>query len=364
MKNFIDGYAEENKPEKPQNNSQIFFIITAIFTIYTTYFSLFLLIGFFLTLLILRNWQSAKTYGWQMLIVIIASLPLLWIFRIQYLIYHNLGIESLPLIEGTKLVWSHILSFILPLELFPNTDFVAGSSLRIWAIRLAIVIIIILLLKNKFRPIDKKVLVFGAISATVSIGLIVSYLFLGKEFTLISHAAILFVPLILFVISILVNTLPNKVLASLFLFFALVFPYSIYKLYPNSVKHGDWKNIAEFIQTNEKSGQPIIIFKNVDALSLPFHYQGANEILPKDNFFDWGNEDISNYENAYKKQISYVISTIPADSKDIWLITRETCYPTEGKSACGTLESFVQDNYTIELEKDFVGEKVRLLRKK
>ena len=144
----------------------------------------------------------------------------------------------------------------------------------------------------------------------------------------------------------------------------MLFPYSIYKLYPDQVKNGDWINISEYLKTNEQPDQPIIVFKNIDVLPLKYHYSGKNEIFPKDKFLEWGFEDIADYENAYLQQIDYVKSVIPSDSSNIWLITRETCYPAEGKSACGSLEDFVSENYLVESEKNFKGEKVRLLRKR
>ena len=65
--------------------------------------------------------------------------------------------------------------------------------------------------------------------------------------------------------------------------------------------------------------------------------------------------------NSFRKQIEFLISKIPPDSEEIWLLTNDKC---DVKQSCEPLEKFVEANYTIIEEKDFYKEKVRLLRKK
>ncbi|HVE58650.1 MAG TPA: hypothetical protein VNB22_17590, partial [Pyrinomonadaceae bacterium] len=65
--------------------------------------------------------------------------------------------------------------------------------------------------------------------------------------------------------------------------------------------------------------------------------------------------------DSWRRQTAFIISEIPLDAKEIWLLTNEKCAV---KDACAPLENFVAANYTIIEEKDFYKEKVRLLRKK
>lgn len=187
---------------------------------------------------------------------------------------------------------------------------------------------------------------------------------LGGEYIALRHAAVIFVPLILFIAAIFANILPARSWAVLAIIFTLLFPYSIYKLYPTFAKRGDWKNIAQFIQVNEKPDQVIITSQAYDAISLPYHYKGINKVLPDERFFEWNVEDTLKSENAFKKQTAFILSEIPPETKEIWLLTRDTCHLPETAPSCRPLENFVQENYTIEIEKDFYLEKLRLLRKK
>ena len=76
---------------------------------------------------------------------------------------------------------------------------------------------------------------------------------------------------------------------------------------------------------------------------------------------EWTLEDGFGSPNSFTKQIEFVISEIPPDAQEIWLVTDESCQKTE---AYRDLENFVQTNYTIEQTQDFYVERIRLLRKR
>ena len=204
----------------------------------------------------------------------------------------------------------------------------------------------------------------------------IAYFLLGGRYIAVRHAAVLFVPVIL-----LVSLILKEILLSIFenagesYFYKLKYPisifsgglisiffaYSIFTLYPNLTKRGDWARVAEFLQANEKPGQPIIIFPNYDALALPVYYKGANNILPDENFFAWSSEAAPGSETSAKRQTESIISGIPSEANEIWLLTDESCEITE---RCRPLENFVEANYNIVETKEFYLEKLRLLRKK
>jgi hypothetical protein len=188
---------------------------------------------------------------------------------------------------------------------------------------------------------------------------------LGTEFIAFRHVAVLFAPLVLFLGLLVKSVFPGKGLILFTILLALLFPYSkIYKQYPNFSKRGDWARIARFVEQNEKPNQPIIVFQNYDALSLPFYYKGMNQILPDEKFFDWRMEDSLLSEKAFKDQIAFVISEIPPDVQEIWVATEEVCQDAKTSPACRPLENFLEANYTVIETKDFYLERLRLLRKK
>ncbi len=360
---FENGYLNR-KDAKTQRISQYLFVLTAIVGLYTNYYIGFLLVGGFVSLLVLRRWKIAKTYFLQMFIVGLAILPLVWFIKSQLATNTSGHQEINRLIDGVKLLWGHFLNFIFPTELLAPEEQTKISFFRVWLVRFGILAAILLLVKNKFRALDEKVLLFGTFSVTIAAFMLFAFSILGGEYISIRHAAVLFVPLILLIASLFANLLPEKSWIVLAIIFTLLFPYSIYSLFPTLAKRGDWWRISQFIESNEKPNQPIITSQVYDAIALPPHYKGKNLVLPDERFFEWNAEDSLKSENAFRKQTEFIISKIPSDAQEIWLLTRDSCHNPETAASCRPLENFVQEHYTIEIEKDFYLEKLRLLKKK
>jgi hypothetical protein len=274
------------------------------------------------------------------------------------------------------------LTFVFPTEIFSPDEQTWLSFLRVWLVRFAIAAVIFLYarhfykIRGIFRPrkpnadgtisffiidYDIKILLFGVIAAVVGLSLFAAYFLLGAKFVELRHATVLFVPCVLFVFTVLLNVLPRRAWMVFALVFVFLFSYSIYMLYPNLTKRGDWARVGAFLEQNEKPRQPIVVFTAFDALALPYHYKGRNKILPDEKFFDWEFEAEPGSPDSWRRQTDFIISEIPPDAEEIWLLTNEKCAV---KDACRPLENFVAANYTIMDEKDFYKEKVRLLRKK
>ena len=343
----------------------LLFVFLAIIALYTNYYLGFLLAGCFAALLVLRKFKEARDYFLQMLVVLAAILPLLWTIKQQFAANAAGFQPEKSLLEGMRLVWNHVLTLTFPTELMPESETSLVSVVRIWLVRLGIFAICFLLARNNFRQIGKNTLAFGAISLVVAGFLLFAYFLLGDVYVALRHTAVLLAPLFLFVALLLSNVLPRKSWIFFAAVFAFLYPYSVYKSYPQAAKRGDWIRVARFIESNETPNQPIIVFQNYDALSLPVHYRGVNRILPDENFFAWSFEDNPGASpKALQKQIEFVISEIPPGASEIWLATEEICQNEKTRIACEPLENYVRQNYTIEREQNFYLERVRLLRKK
>jgi hypothetical protein len=375
--NFYRTDAQERNAERETQNAEsaihrssfilhrsFLFVLVAIVALYTNYYLGFLLAGCFAALLVSKKFKAARDYFLQMLIVLVAILPLLWIIKQQFAANAGGFQPDKSFLEGARLVWNHALNLAFPTELSPQSESSIVSVVRIWLARFGIFLMCFLLARRNFRQINKDVLAFGTISAVVVAFLLGAYFLLGGVYVALRHTAVLLVPLSMFVALLLSAVLPRRSWIFFAVVFAFLYPYSVYKSYPQAAKRGDWIRVARFIEANETPNQPIIVFQNYDALSLPFHYRGANRILPDENFFAWSFEENPSSETALEKQIEFVISEIPPEAEEIWLATEEICQDAKTSIACQPLENFVQANYTIEKQKDFYLERVRLLRKK
>jgi len=363
---FYDGFFESSEGE-PKTLAKIFFVVTAIVSLYTNYYLGFILAGCFAALLATKKWREAKHYFVLMLIAGVICLPLLFAIRSQFAVNTSGFQDPFSLIEAMRYLWHHFVTFILPSELFSEDNMTTADIVRLWAVRFVIVITAIFSVINR-KQISARTIFLGSVAVTVFAFLFLAYAVVGSTYVELRHASVAFVPLILFLASILEDVFGQiessfgrvAVLAATVLVLAM-FSNALFSLYPTTAKRGDWARVADYIQQNETEGQPIVIFAAFDALALPYHYHGINQIYPNDRFFDFELEAKFGSPDSLKAQIDFVISEIPPGSNEIWLAVNEKCLVTD---ACVPLEKFVDANYTVIQEQDFYREKVRLLRKK
>lgn len=368
LKLFFEGYLSEEtfhaKPQGLPKNSQIFFVLISISALYTNYYLGFLLVGGFAALLVLKRWRAAKTYFLQMFAAAVSIMPLLWIIRQQFTVRNTAFHQEKSILEGLRLLWNHFLTFVLPTEVFTAGNASAVSVFRLWLVRLAIALVFIFLIKSRGKLFDDKTVALTVIWLVCNLFLLAVYFLLGSKYVEIRHSVNAFAPLILLCGFVLTKILPKKFRVCAAVLYAIFFAYSICALYPNLAKRGDWARVGTFIERNETPNQPIIIFRNYDALALPYHYHGINKILPDENFFAWEAESAPDSTDVYRKQTEFIVSQIPLNAPEIWLLTEETCQKPETQVACEPLENFVEAHYTVLETEDFYSERVRLLRKK
>lgn len=358
---FLDEEIVSREGAKAQNRARNFYVLISIAALYTNYYLGFLLVGAFASLLVLRRWKQAKSYFWRMLIVGVAILPLFYIVSLQFSERVAIFQAEKSIIEGTRILWNHFLTFALPTEIYTPEESTAFSLVRLWIARLSILGVLIAIIKNRFVDLDKIVVAFGVIAAICGAFFLFVYFQLGAIAIEIRHAAVYFVAIFIFTAALLVKILPPKSRILAALLYAVFFAYAITAMYPNLTKRGDWARVAAFISEREKPGQPIVLMPAYDALALPVYYRGANKILPDEKYFSFYTEAEPGSANAFRRQIEFITSKIPPETEEIWLLTGEKC--TIGQS-CEPLENFVAANYTIIEERDFYKEKVRLLRRK
>ncbi len=361
---FLDG---DGGVQKAWNKDRLCFVGAAIIGLYTNYYIGFLLVGFLAALLVTRKWPSARDYALLMIVAGIAFLPMLWVLSSQLATNTSGYQEARSVTEGLRYIWHHVLTFVLPAEIFPGEDASRFSIVRLWLVRVMIILGAYFTIRHR-HSISRRTAALGVIAGMVGALMLSAYFLLGPAFVAIRHASVLFVPLILFMALLISDLFRGKsersfkaaaiagsavILAS--------FSYSLLNLYPEWVKRGDWERVGRFIQENESPGQPIVVFTAFDALALPYHYRGINEILPNEGFFDVETEAAFGTAESHRRQTERVIAQIRPEADKIWLAVNDLCLTTE---ACRPLENFVLANYTVEIEKEFYLEKLYLLKRK
>lgn len=348
------GYAaEENKA------ARIAYVFLSIAGLYAYYYLGFLLVANAAALAVLGRWKQLKIYLLQMIIVGVGIVPLLFIIKLQFSVNAGYVRPDLNLIEGARLVWQHFLDFALPAE--PGLP----AIIRLWLIRFSIAALIFVLVRNKARNLDRQTLALAAITVVSSTFFVfVSYL-LGAFYLEIRHIAPLFVPVILFLASLLFDVVPRRRVVWVAALLVSFYAASLFSVYAPLAKRGDWARIAAFIQANEQPGEPIIVFRAYDEQPLGFYYKGLNQIVLKNEPHEhFGAEDKPKTATRWRRQIESMIAEIPPDNQRLWLITEETCDNAETVIECQPLEDFVREHYVVERAEFFYQRKLRLLRRK
>lgn len=342
-------------------------LLAVIVALYTNFYLGFVIGGLFGALLASKRWRNARDFALLMIVAGAAFIPMALMVKAVFLAKTSGFQEEHSLIVPFKEIWYHTLTFVLPAEIFPAEPASAFAYWRTWLVRIAFAVIAVAAILRR-RQITPETLTLGSITAIIVAFLVIAYFLIGHEYLAIRHLAPLFAPMILF-IALLIRDVFQGLLRGRTMLPSLVlglivmssFVYANFNIYPAFTKRGDWARVGEFIRSNERPGQPIIVFITFESLALRYHYTGVNQILPAERFFAYGPEGKYGSADSLKNEIDYVISTIPPEAERIWLAVGEKCIATE---ACTPLQKHIDANYTIELEKDFYLERVYLLKKK
>lgn len=344
------------------------YVLTAVVAVDSNYYLGFMLVANFAALVAHRKWKHAVIYLGLMVLVGIAILPNLWTINTQISSATRDFVDPRTLGEGLRMIWNSVVTMLLPTEIFPPEEITSVSFARLWIVRAGIVLTGVGL-AIRFRNVSSWTFAFGSMSAVVAAFLLASYFILGAIYVEIRHAAVIFPPLVLFAMKAAEDlfcgirentTIKWALLSSAALVIACFFAYSMLTLYPEGAKRGDWMRVSRYIEETEKPGQPIVVFTAFDALNVPHHYTGRNKVFPDERFFNWGLRGDAASAESQLHEIEFIISEIPADAAEIWLLTSDRCQNT---NACEPLEIFVAENYTVIDDKLFYKQRVRLLRK-
>ena len=343
------------------------FGILSVIALYTNYYLGPLLVGFLIPLIIYRRWRAVANYLATMAAVGLLFLPMILFVRSEMNARSSVFIEDRSVISGLKILWNHVLTYLLPTEIFSTGVTSAAAIVRLWLVRVLLVIIAGFVIARR-RLVSGHTIMLATTVATILAFLLVAYFIVGSWLVAIRHASLLFPPLILFFASLLNDLFGEdeksrnvfRLAAPAFAAIVLAcFTYTLVNLYPHLAKRGDWARVGQFIEKNETPDQPIVVFHTYDALALQYHYRGSNRILPDERYFEF---DFGTPTPEFvAKRTAYTLSKIPKDSPEIWLLMNDECR-TPG--ICESFEEYIAANYMVVTEQSFFGQKAYLLRKR
>ena len=367
IRSYLAAFWDHRSGSERSKYAAVWFLLAVIVALYTNYYLGFLVAGLFAGLVLTGRWREAGRFALFMVLAALAFLPMVFEMLAEFRSKTSGYQEPTSVTEGIRILWHHFLTFVFPTELFPVHEQSTVSYTRLWIMRAAVILGAAVVIWN-WKKLSRITVNFGSTASVIALFLIAAYLLVGPLYVHIRHASVLFVPLIMFLASLVADLtghwpdVRKRSLAAIGVILMIpIFAYAYLALYPNMTKRGDWARVAAFIEANESEGEPIVTFEAFDALALPYYYRGKNRILPDENYFDFGLQAPTGSAESLVRQNNFVISEIPPDAPTLWLIVSDHCITTE---ACRPLENYVQSNYTIELEKEFYIARIYRLRAK
>jgi hypothetical protein len=127
-------------------------------------------------------------------------------------------------------------------------------------------------------------------------------------------------------------------------------------------KIGDWIRVASYIQTHERSEQPIIIFEPQAALPLGVYYRGKNTIVPLPRPIDLTRYDLREAALDRPSDVSDVFERAAGKHDDVWLVTTAFCRRVPINFHCELLDDYITKHYVVQSDQEFFWSRVRLLQ--
>lgn|GEM_PF-1176856 len=327
------------------------FILLAILGIFTQFYIGFLLFANAVVLLLLKKWKSLRFYILDMII----PLCLILIYIPNVLLNINLQSTSLPdstLSENGLLTAIRGVVRQVTFGYFLPVDFIGSRSLsRI----LKGIIILAFLFSLNYSEIKKSL---RELSQFIIISLVIILFFFAVLYFISQYAVeskytlVLFFPLLITILFAFKAINPG-ILNLWFVFFAGLFITINVVKYKDLYKVKDFRALGDYIEMNEKAGEPIFVHRNISADNLGYYYNGINKIVPVP-----GEVNYSGYFGPEQWEID------EADIKHLNEKFRKvSCFyvvidnsPLRGVSEANTkLLKFLEKNFNLQEEKPFKG---------
>jgi uncharacterized membrane protein len=363
---FLEAYWSES----PQRKVRWFYILAATASVYTHYFLGFLIIAQGATLLVSSRWKALRTFLLDMVIVSILFVPMLMALVNQILSMKDnakdsgaslVGEAGNPFVEGIKNSFLATLRYLLP----DRIDTLSSSLYRL--IRFAILFSLLFIGVRYRRSIGANNCVVWNMTLALSVIYLIAFTFLPTLFHP-RHNMVLFLPAILSMFATLV-LIPGRTRTQVLSLYSIlligIYGVTLINSYTPLAKTGDYTRVSSFLASHESPNQPILVFNPEVEMTFRHYYRGPNQLvaLPKpESFaeFNWQDLVVTN-----EQEIITALSKLP-ERETVWLLMDNKWLKNSPiyQQSYKTIEEFVGARYQTEINQDFYGSNLRLLKQK
>jgi uncharacterized membrane protein len=351
---FYDGFIEG----QGRRRSQILFVIVCVASLYTQYYLGFLMAGCGISLLI-ANRRAIPSFAVCTAVITALFVPMAYAVTSQLSAVAGQTESVFGGIPLVKAVYQLAVSLMLPVE------WISIEPLRAWLVRFAIVGIGAVFGYGLLRRREKQDVVLAVITATTVFLFLAANYFLGEQGIQKRHFSVVWFPLMILPFAAYRHFNSRVTLIVLAAVLVSMHGIQLFATYRSMAKPGDPRRVAEYIMANEAAGEPILIFHADKILSVRLYYNGPNPLiaLPQENSFDeW---DPRRNVLRDEQQLVDIIDLLPGGPTRFWLVKDGWCAQGSLDFNCGALERFVDTNFRVIEERQFLEPAtVRLIERK
>jgi hypothetical protein len=331
--------------------------------LYTVYYTAFVVAGIVLSWLVIGKREALRPTLISLLTCTVLFLPFAS-YALQHLHGTSADMSQVSALGGIATVYGRLKWFVFPL----------GSHMDSTASRFCGYVIFALITGGTVSAIK-----WGKLSLRTHGGLLMviavtgllytaTSVFVGPEVVMRRHAFALFPALLLFLVA-LFSSLPGALNRKLVYVGALAL-LSVLFVWTNLIDHsplakdGDYERAAHYIESNEKAGEPIVLFNSEALLPFQYYYDGPNQLLPIPRPPSTVRYDPGRFVIPGPAWVVAAFSRLPEDHQVVWFFDNfvNQYGPTDYNRHY--LDSFLDERYTVLESKDFHSSRVSRLRSK
>src|ERR1035437_6822211 len=252
------------------------FLIISIIGVYTQYFFVFLIIALAFSLLVFKGWRAFFKLCFYLIPVVLLFLPNL-LFLPEGLSRQQTNNPDYSVLDGLYKVFQSPPKLILALNVVPS-----GNGLKLVIIILYSIVVVI----TRMVYADKY--------------MAIAFPFFILLFTLFQvHSSF-------------IRTLIYGTITIFFLSLLII-------TYIHPIKIYDFKSVAKYISKIERTGEPILFYRNAMSLPFTYYYKGLNPLVPLPNPVRFDNTYLKNIKDTL--ELKRAITGINAKSNSYLIIS-------------------------------------------
>ena len=269
--------------ENKSKTYRVTFILLSIVSLYTQYYTGFLIVGIGVSVLIYKGWNKSKVYIIDMIFPLLSLIGLIPFFSSipKQITLSGETISGLTILGLIEFVKKRIVTYLFSLDTSVLSFF---SRYEMWLFILLLSAIFLFSIKNKIKEFIRIITFKEYSTLPVVIVLLLFFILMvikyGPEMAEIRHTSVMFLPLIYLSASLIFMTKNKIFLIFWFLLFTVLYSsVLINKFSLPLAKEGDAIRISEYLESNEKPNELILVPYNIIGMPLKVHYKGENAVI-------------------------------------------------------------------------------------